>query len=62
MDKVEYYKDSSGDWRWRRQSENGKIVAVSGEGYENFDDCEKQATGINGMNVEYIDPRPESSE
>jgi uncharacterized protein YegP (UPF0339 family) len=34
-DKVTIFKDDAGDWRWRRQAENGRIIAISGEGYEN---------------------------
>ena len=30
---VEFYKDASGDWRWRAKSRNGNIVADSSEGY-----------------------------
>ena len=33
MDTVHFYKDSTGMFRWHRKSENGKIVAESGEGY-----------------------------
>lgn len=32
-DVVEVYKDERGEWRWHRKSENGLIVATSGEGY-----------------------------
>jgi uncharacterized protein YegP (UPF0339 family) len=34
MDTVHFYKDAAGEFRWRLQSENGRIVAESGEGYE----------------------------
>lgn len=34
------YKDARGEWRWRLQSSgNHRIVAVSGEGYINKQDC-----------------------
>lgn len=33
MDKLTLYKDDAGEWRWKRQSENGEIVAASTEGY-----------------------------
>jgi hypothetical protein len=33
MDTVHFYKDSTGQFRWHRKSENGQIVATSGEGY-----------------------------
>lgn len=36
---LEAYKDSAHEWRWRRIAENGRIVADSGEGYQNKQDC-----------------------
>jgi len=33
VDKVEIYRDNSGDWRWRAKAGNNRIVADSGEGY-----------------------------
>lgn len=34
------YKDGSSQWRWRfKDSENGKIIADSAEGYVNRSDC-----------------------
>lgn len=33
MDKVTVYKDNAGEWRWKRQSENGEVVSTSSEGY-----------------------------
>ena len=40
-DKVAFsvYKDAAGEWRWRLQATNGRIVADSGEGYEHKQDC-----------------------
>ncbi len=32
---VTVYQDASGDWRWRAQAGNNKVVATSGEGYRN---------------------------
>ncbi len=40
MAKFEIYQDVAGDYRWRFQSNNGKILAVSGEGYINRANCE----------------------
>lgn len=40
MTKFELYQDTVGDFRWRFQSNNGKILAVSGEGYNNRANCE----------------------
>ena len=38
--KFEVYKDKAGEWRWRLRASNGKIIADSGEGYINKQDCE----------------------
>ena len=40
MAKFEIYQDTAGDFRWRFQSNNGKILADSGEGYNNRSNCE----------------------
>lgn len=40
MAKFEIYQDNSGDYRWRFQSNSGKILAVSAEGYLNRANCE----------------------
>jgi uncharacterized protein YegP (UPF0339 family) len=32
--KVTFYKDKRGEWRWRLQSPNARIIADSAEGYE----------------------------
>ncbi|HEY0149933.1 MAG TPA: DUF1508 domain-containing protein [Allosphingosinicella sp.] len=37
---FEVYKDRDNDWRWRlKHDSNDKIIADSGEGYENRSDC-----------------------
>ena len=36
---YEYYKDSTGEWRWRLKATNGRIIADSGEGYKNEQEC-----------------------
>jgi uncharacterized protein YegP (UPF0339 family) len=51
---FEIYKDSAGEYRWRLQDTNNKIIADSGEGYtskqgcqngiENVRDCAPNAT------------------
>jgi uncharacterized protein YegP (UPF0339 family) len=33
------YKDAAGEWRWRLLAGNKRIVADSGEGYKNRQDC-----------------------
>jgi uncharacterized protein YegP (UPF0339 family) len=35
------YKDTVGQWRWRLRAENQQIIAVSGEGYYNKQDCRR---------------------
>lgn len=32
--KIEIYKDDAEQYRWRARSDNSRIVAVSGEGYQ----------------------------
>lgn len=39
------YKDKSDEWRWRFRADNDKIIADSGEGYVNKQDC-RNAIGI----------------
>ncbi len=38
--KYEIYQDKRGEWRWRLKAANGRILAVSSEGYKNLADCE----------------------
>lgn len=33
------FKDRKGEWRWRIESRNGRIVATSGEGYKRLLAC-----------------------
>lgn len=33
------YKDTAGQWRWRLTATNNRIIANSGEGYFNKQDC-----------------------
>lgn len=53
MDTVHFYKDDAGEFRWRRQSENGKIVATSGEGYERLQSAIDIARDIFKDDVRY---------
>lgn len=32
--KVYVYEDAKGEWRWRAEAGNNRIVAESGEGYD----------------------------
>jgi hypothetical protein len=36
---FEVYKDTSGEFRWRLQDTNNKIIADSGEGYSSKQKC-----------------------
>jgi uncharacterized protein YegP (UPF0339 family) len=46
VDKVEIYEDASGDHRWRAKSNNGRIIADSGEGYQSLKDAAAMATHL----------------
>ena len=41
---LEYYKDKSGGFRWRRTSSNGEIVGAASESYSSKKACEANAT------------------
>ena len=38
-DKITFYRDEWGEWRWRRIASNGKIVGASSESYVNKSYC-----------------------
>ena len=40
MEQFELYKDTKGEYRWRLQAKNNKIIADSGEGYTRKANCE----------------------
>ena len=42
-DTWEFYKNSKGEWFWRRTAKNGEIVGKSHEGYMNKSDCIENA-------------------
>lgn len=37
--RYKLYKDKKGEWRWRLLASNYRILADSGEGYVNKQDC-----------------------
>lgn len=37
---VDFYKDDSGQWRWRVKSANGEIISTSSEAYADKRDAE----------------------
>ena len=47
------YKDQAGEYRWRYQASNTKIIADSGEGYHNKKDCEH---GLNLVRASHDSP------
>ncbi|UXN70589.1 DUF1508 domain-containing protein [Devosia neptuniae] len=44
------YKDNKGEYRWRYQASNAKIIADSGEGYVKKADCERGIELVQGSN------------
>lgn len=46
VDFVEIYRDEHDEHRWRAMSNNGKIVANSGEGYKNRKDMIEAVVGL----------------
>jgi len=36
---FKYYRDHAGKWRWRLRAPNGEIIADSGQGYHQLEDC-----------------------
>ncbi|MDO9548885.1 MAG: DUF1508 domain-containing protein [Candidatus Marinimicrobia bacterium] len=39
MAEFQYYKDKGDRWRWRLRNDDGKIIAVSGEGFADKEEC-----------------------
>lgn len=52
-DRVEIYRDASGEWRWRRKAPNGEVVADSSEGYVHREAAHAMALRVNGADVEF---------
>lgn len=44
--KIEVYQDTQQEWRWRARAANGRIIADSGEGYEDRDDAVYMARNL----------------
>lgn len=34
-----YFKDDKGEWRWLLKAGNGRLIAASGEAYEEEQEC-----------------------
>lgn len=47
--RVWIYNDRAGDWRWRLQGANGRIVADSAEGYTRRGDCLRAWRAVAGL-------------
>ena len=45
--KIEMYEDTASEWRWRLKADNGKIVAVGGEGFVTKYTCRESIIRIN---------------
>lgn len=37
--RINIYRDNINEWRWNLKAGNNKIIATSGEGYNNYVDC-----------------------
>ena len=37
--RFQVFKDEKGEYRWNLRADNNKIIADSGEGYHNKEDC-----------------------
>jgi hypothetical protein len=60
--KVHLYQDISGSWRWPAVARNGKTVADSGEGYEEYRSALGMAWALFEESVEYVtDPAPDDA-
>jgi uncharacterized protein YegP (UPF0339 family) len=56
MARFELYKEGNGEYRWRFISSNGRVLADSGESYQNKADCQ---SGIDLIKSEAPDARVE---
>lgn len=46
VDWIDIYEDSFGKWRWRAKSNNGDILADSGQGYADKSYAKELATKL----------------
>lgn len=49
--KYVLYTDTSGNWRWRLVASNNRIIANSGEGYYNRQDCISAVNLVKGSST-----------
>lgn len=59
MDTVHFFTDDAGEWRWHRKSENGEIVAESGEGYTDIDSARDIVLQMFGDEVRLVYEAPD---
>lgn len=52
--KIEVYRDSAGEWRWRLKAGNGRIMADGGEGYVDRRGAIRAVTSV--LRLEYPGP------
>lgn len=45
---IRFYRDESGDYRWRLHAANGRIIAGPQEGYRKRSTCESNALSVLG--------------
>ena len=43
---FDVYKDKAGEWRWKLVAKNGRTIADSAEGYENYTDLQSAVSLI----------------
>ena len=51
IDTTFLYKDRKGEFRWKTQAPNNKIIGASTEGYKNKGDCLANAKRIGLKNI-----------
>lgn len=54
MGKVVFFKDVSGQWRWRMIAGNGLTLAVSSEAYKNRQDCLEAWNTVRALPVDIV--------
>jgi len=52
--KYEIYQDKRGEWRWRLKAANGRILAVSSEGYTAKIDCNICLCHVKGSRTAHV--------
>jgi uncharacterized protein YegP (UPF0339 family) len=60
--KFEVYKDAAKEWRWRLKAENGNVLAESGEGYKNRNDCLDGIDSVKGCKYTEVVILPSDSD